>query len=165
MYKYKTSSCQSDVNHIFTNIKTICRIKCTGTAAQHRGHSKKIKSTLKQNKNFLLLSTDSLIYLEWLELLLIQFKHGEKGRGRNSKMARQQDEVKGFTETAMVLSNVWKTVQRREWIQVSHHVRGKTQIIFNTQFWQLKFGHWSPLAEKSQNLLLLIKIRRLKSEP
>ena len=41
-------------------------------------------------------------------------------------MARQQDEVKGFTETSMVLSNVREAVQRREWIQVSHYVRGKS---------------------------------------
>ena len=44
-------------------------------------------------------------------------------------MARQQDEVKGFTETTMVLSNVREAVQRREWIQVSHYVRGKTIVI------------------------------------
>ena len=45
-------------------------------------------------------------------------------------MARQQDEVEGFTETAMVLSNVREAVQRREWIQVSHYVRGKTRLSY-----------------------------------
>jgi hypothetical protein len=46
---------------------------------------------------------------------------------RNTEIPRQQDEVQGTSEVAMVLSGLPETMSRRQWIQVSCPIRSPSK--------------------------------------